>query len=74
MKHRIWIFALAVALAVSMSACKKEEEGTMEKMGKAVDSAVHDTKDAVEEAAHDSERAIEDAAEEVEEAVEDAKN
>jgi hyperosmotically inducible protein len=74
MKHNIWILALAFALAASLAACKKEEEGTMEKMGKAVDSAVHDTKDAVEEATHDAGRAVEDAAEEVEEAVEDAKD
>ena len=74
MKRTIWILVLAIAMAASLGACKKEEEGTMEKMGKAMDSAVHDTKDAVEEAAHDTGRAIEDAAEEVEEAVEDAKD
>jgi predicted small secreted protein len=74
MKRNIWILVLAFALAASLTACKKEEEGTMEKMGKAVDSAVHDTKDTVEEAAKDAGRAIEDAAEEVEEAVEDAKD
>ena len=74
MKRIIWILTLAVVLGASLGACKKEEEGTMEKMGKAMDDAVHDTKDAVEETAHDTGRAIEDAAEEVEEAVEDAKD
>jgi hypothetical protein len=74
MKRTLWILALAIVLAASLGACKKEEEGSMEKMGKAMDEAVHDTKDTVQEAAHDAERAIEDAAEEVEEAVEDANN
>jgi len=61
MKRSIWILALACALVAGLSACKKEEEGTMEKMGKAVDSAVHDTRDAVEEAAEEVEEAAEDA-------------
>lgn len=74
MKLRSLLTVLALALVASLSACKKEEEGTMEKMGKAIDQAAHETKDAVQEAANDAGRAIEDAAEEVGEAVEDAKN
>jgi hypothetical protein len=73
MQRNFWIFALIIGLTASLGACKKEE-GTMEKMGKAMDEAVQDTKDAVEEAAQDTGRAIEDATEEVEEAVEDAKD
>ncbi|HKJ15725.1 MAG TPA: hypothetical protein VJ984_00060 [Xanthomonadales bacterium] len=71
MKIRTCLVALLLALVASVSACKKEEEGTMEKMGKAIDEATEDTRDAVEEAVHDTERAIEDAAEEVKEAAED---
>lgn len=59
MKSRIFLTMLALALVTSVSACKKEE-GTMEKMGKAMD-----------EAAHETEHAVKDAAEEVEEAVKD---
>ena len=71
MKTRTLLTVLTLAMITSVSACKKEE-GTMEKMGKAMDKAAHDTKDATEEAVHDAERAVKDAAEEVEEAVEDA--
>lgn len=73
-KIRIVLMALLLAMVAGLSACKKEEEGTMEKMGKAMDKAAHDTADAVEEAAHDAERAVEDAADEVKDAVEDAKD
>lgn len=74
MKMRMVLGALLLALVAGLSACKKEEEGTMEKMGKAMDKAAHDTKEAVEEAAHDAERAVEDAADDVKDAVEDAKD
>ena len=74
MKLRIVLIALLLALVAGLSACKKEEEGTMEKMGKALDEAAHDTAEAVDEAAHDTERAIEDAADDVKDAVEDAKD
>ena len=37
MKSRIVLTALALALAVSVSDCKQEEEGTMEKAGKQLD-------------------------------------
>lgn len=74
MKTRTVLIALLLALVASLSACKKEEEGTMEKMGKAMDKAAHDTAEAVDEAAHDTERAIEDAADDVKDAVEDAKD
>ena len=62
MKSRILLAMLALALLTSVSACKKEE-GPMEKMGKAIDEAAHETEDAVK-----------DAAEEVEDAVKDAKD
>jgi uncharacterized protein YjbJ (UPF0337 family) len=74
MKIRNVIVVLLLALVAGLSACKKEEEGTMEKMGKAVDKAAHETAEAVEEAAHDAERAVEDAADDVKDAVEDAKD
>ena len=60
MKIRILLAILALALITSTTACKKEE-GTMEKMGKSMDKAAHDTKEAAEEAVHDAERAVEDA-------------
>ena len=72
MKTRLMLITIVLSLVAGLSACKKEEEGTMEKMGKAVDKAAHDTAEAVDEAAHDAERAVEDAADEVKDAVEDA--
>lgn len=74
MQMRLVLLTILLALVASLSACKKEEEGTMEKMGKAMDEAAHDTKEAVEEAAHDTERAVEDAADEVKDTIEDAKD
>jgi len=74
MPFRTLLIALALALVTGLSACKKEEEGSMEKMGKAMDKAAQDTKEAVEEAAHDTERAVEDAADDVKDAIEDAKD
>jgi hypothetical protein len=74
MKLRIVLMALVLALTAGLSACQKEEKGTMEKMGKAIDEAAHDTADAVDEAAHDTERAVEDAADDVKDAIEDAKD
>ncbi len=74
MQYRTVLIAVALSLVAGLSACQKEEEGTMEKMGKAMDEAAHDTKEAVEEAAHDTERAAEDAADDVKDAIEDAKD
>lgn len=60
MKLRIIMMTLVLALVASLSACQKEEEGTMEKMGKSIDKAAHDTKEAVKEAAEEVEEAVED--------------
>lgn len=60
MKLRIFLAMLALALVTSISGCKKEE-GTMEKMGKAMDKAAHETEDAVKEAAEEVEEAVKDA-------------
>ena len=49
MNFRTLLTVLALTLLASLSACKKEEEGTMEKMGKAMDEAAHDTAEAVDE-------------------------
>lgn len=65
MLKRLTILTLALAMAFSLAACKKEE-GPMEKMGKAMDEAAHDAEDAMKDAGD----AVKDAAEDVKEAVE----
>ena len=70
MKLRIALSVLVFALIASLSACKKEEQGTMEKLGAKMDDTAHK----MEDTAHDAGDAVKDAAEEVEEAVKEAAN
>ena len=71
MKATTFLISLMLALAVSVSACKKEEEGPMEKLGHELDDAAHDLEDSVSDAADDVSEAMKDAAEEIEDAAED---
>jgi predicted SpoU family rRNA methylase len=56
---RITAFVVMAALAFGATACKKEE-GPAEKVGKALDQAVEDTKDAAAEAKEEAREALDE--------------
>lgn len=58
MKIRVLLIALALMLATSITACKKEE-GPMEKFGKSVDESAEKMEDAAKDAAKKAEDAVE---------------
>ena len=83
MKSRISLTALALALVASLSACKQEEEGAMEKAGKQMDETMEkveksatetyeSAKEATEEAMHDAGEAMAEVEQDVGEAMDEA--
>ena len=71
LKH-VFMCLLLMMFIAGVTGC--EQEGTMEKAGKAVDEAVEKTGEAVDEAAEKTGEAVEDVKKDVEESMEEQKD
>ena len=54
------LFALFTVFTLSLAGCAKEEEGTMEKVGKSLDDAAKEVEKTAEDAADEIKKATED--------------